>query len=272
MTQPLTASIGFVGAGRMAQALARGFVSAELVTAEAIVASDPTAEAREAFVAMVPGCRVVETNDEAADADVVFLAVKPQQIDAVLAELADAISTRQLVVSIAAGVRLARLAGALGDEKRFARVMPNTPCLVGESASAFCLGGGATAADGKLVQDLLSAVGMAVELPEEQLDAVTGLSGSGPAFVCVLVEALTAGGIHMGLEEATAARLAVATVRGTGTLLQETGEAPEVVRARVSSPGGTTLAGLAVLEEQQMRSAVTAAVEAATRRSIELGE
>ncbi len=256
----------------MAQALASGFVSAGLVDGSSIRASDPFDSAREAFSELVPGALVTTDNGEVVTSDVVFLAVKPQMMDEVLADLAEQISPMQLVVSIAAGVRLARFTSILGDDTRIVRVMPNTPCLVGQSASAFCLGGAASATDGDLVSRLLSAVGVAYELPEEQLDAVTGLSGSGPAFVCVMIEAMTAGGIKMGLSEEVASALAVATVRGTGALVQDTGDSPETVRQRVSSPNGTTVAGLAALEEHNMRDAVIAAVETATRRSVELGE
>lgn len=272
MTDRLNTTIGFIGAGRMAQALARGFVEAGLVEGSSIRASDPFEAARDAFAEMVPGAQVAEANDAAVTSDVVFLAVKPQQMDVVLEELAPQMTAAQVVVSIAAGVRLSRLAAALGEDRRLVRVMPNTPCLVGQSASAYCLGGAASAEDGALVSQLLGAVGVAFELPEEQLDAVTGLSGSGPAFVCVMIEALTAGGLRMGLSEEVATALAVATVRGTGALIQESGDSPETVRQRVSSPGGTTLAGLAALESHEMRQAVMAAVEAATKRSVELGE
>lgn len=256
----------------MAQALASGFVTSGLVEADSILASDPHEAARTAFAELVPGSRVTDDNTEVAQTDVVFLAVKPQQMNQVLEPLANLIGDEQLVVSIAAGVSISRLAAILGDDTRLIRVMPNTPCLVGHSASAYCLGDSATAADGKLVFQLLSAVGVAHELPEEQLDAVTGLSGSGPAFVCVMIEALIEGGLRMGLSEEVASALAIATVRGTGVLLHESGDSPVTVREGVSSPGGTTLAGLAELESREMRTAVISAVEAATRRSMELGE
>ena len=272
MTQSLQATIGFIGAGRMAQALARGFVEAGLVAAASIRASDPFEGAREAFAELVPGSQTSDNNAGVVKSDVIFLAVKPQQMESVLGEISEQIDASQLVVSIAAGVRLSKLAAGLGEACRLVRVMPNTPCLVGQSASAYCLGGEATPEDGQLVSQLLSAVGVAFELPEEQLDAVTGLSGSGPAFVCVMIEALTEGGVKMGLSEEVASALAVATIRGTGALIQESGDSPVTVRERVSSPGGTTLAGLAALEEHKMRSAVIAAVDAATRRSVELGE
>lgn len=272
MAGPLETTIGFIGSGRMAQALARGFVEAGLVPVSSIRASDPFEGARDAFAELVPGSDVSDSNAGVVKSDVLFLSVKPQQMDVVLSEIADQVGPSQLVVSIAAGVRLSRLAAGLGEASRLVRVMPNTPCLVGQSASAYCLGGEATCDDGELVSQLLSAVGVAFELPEEQLDAVTGLSGSGPAFVCVMIEALTEGGKRMGLSEEVASALAVATVRGTGALVQESGDSPVTVRERVSSPGGTTLAGLAALEEHEMRSAVIAAVDAATKRSVELGE
>lgn len=272
----LNAHVGMLGAGQMARALAAGFVRAGLLKAEQIVASDPVAAAREAFAAQVPGARIVGSNAEVAGAaDVLFLAVKPQQMQVVLAELQSHLVARHLVVSIAAGVRIAQIEKGLassgrGESVRVVRVMPNTPCLVGESASAYCGGAATTAADLKLVDELLSSVGKAFPVEEKQLDAVTGLSGSGPAFVYVLIEALSDGGVRMGLPRELAAALAAQTVFGSAKMVLSTGEHPAVLKDRVASPGGTTIAGLQALETAGFRSALIAAVEAATRRSIEL--
>ena len=268
----LTHTIGFIGAGQMARALARGFVSAGLVPGERIVAFDPVADALSAFAAEVTGAVRSKSNAEVAErSQVVFLAVKPQNMPAVMSELAGKISTEKLVVSIAAGVTLAQLSGGLKTQ-RIVRVMPNTPALVGQGASAYALGPGGTAADGQLVGELLGAVGKAFPVDEKLLDAVTGLSGSGPAFVYVMIEALSDGGVRMGLPRDIAAALAAQTVLGSAQMVLTTGEHPAALKDKVASPGGTTIAGLAALESHGLRAALIAAVEAATRRSQELGK
>jgi pyrroline-5-carboxylate reductase len=262
--------IGFIGAGRMATALAQGLLSAQLAKRETLLASDPSPVAVERF-AEATGCRALNNNPELALAcDVIFLAVKPQQISAVVHELRESLTSRHLVVSIAAGVTLDRLSSGLGKEPRLVRVMPNTPCLVGEGASAYCLGTSATPADGELVTQLLESVGRAFELPESLLDAVTGLSGSGPAFVYQVIEALSDGGVRMGLPREVATALAAQTVRGAAEMVLVTGEHPAVLKDQVTSPGGTTIAGLQALEAGGLRAALISAVEAATRRSTEL--
>ncbi|HEY4232361.1 MAG TPA: pyrroline-5-carboxylate reductase [Lacipirellulaceae bacterium] len=269
----LATQIGFIGAGRMATALARGFVNAKLVEPRALVVSDPSSAARHQFGVDVLGAKIVEANDDVVShSDVVILAVKPQQITDVLVGIHETVRRDALVVSIAAGVTLARLAAGLPPRQRVIRVMPNTPCLIGRGASAFSLGPNATAEDGRLVAQLLSAVGVAHEVPEEQLDAVTGLSGSGPAFAYTMIELLSEGGVAMGLPAALAADLATHTVAGAAEMILTTGETPAVLRDRVTSPGGTTLAGLKALEDGGFRAAVIGAVTAATRRSAELGK
>jgi pyrroline-5-carboxylate reductase len=268
----LASSIGFIGAGRMATALARGFVDAGLVQPDQLVASDPSAEARAAFEREVPGAKVVVENElVVATANVVWLAVKPQKMTEALAEIRDAVRPATLVVSIAAGVTIERIAAGLPAGQRIVRVMPNTPCLIGRGASAYSLGNHATKLDAELVGKLLSAVGAAFEVPEAQLDAVTGLSGSGPAFVYTMIEAMTAGGVAVGLPAELAAELAARTAAGAAEMVLATGETPAVLRDSVTSPGGTTLAGLSVLGDQGFSNAVVAAVTAATRRSEELG-
>jgi pyrroline-5-carboxylate reductase len=262
--------IGFIGAGQMATALGEGFVRAGLVNPSDFVASDPSSEACARF-AQATGGRVLTSNLEVARvADVLFLAVKPQQMVRVAAELRGKIGPDMLVISIAAGIRLATLEQGFGENLRLVRVMPNTPCLVRQGASAYCLGGKATAADGDLVQQLLSAVGLAVAVEEKLLDAVTGLSGSGPAFVYVIIEALSDGGVRMGLPRAVATALAAQTVLGAAQMVRTTGEHPGVLKDRVASAGGTTIAGLQALEQAGLRGGLMAAVEAATRRSIEM--
>jgi pyrroline-5-carboxylate reductase len=268
----LTQTIGFIGAGQMARALAQGFASAKLAQPEQIVAYDPVAQAGQALLSALPGIKLVQSNVEvASQADVIFLAVKPQSTSAVFAELAGKISREKLVISIVAGVPLARLCDGLKTD-RVVRVMPNTPALVRQGASAFALGPGATTNDGQLVGQLLSAVGRAFQVDEKLLDAVTGLSGSGPAFVYVIIEALSDGGVRMGLPRDIAAALAAQTVRGAAEMVLSTGEHPAALKDKVASPGGTTIAGLAALEDRGLRGALIAAVEAATRRSQELGK
>jgi pyrroline-5-carboxylate reductase len=262
---------GFIGAGRMATALARGFVASGLAVADEIVASDVSSVATEEF-RRVTGSRVAESNPKvAAESDVVFLAVKPQQMAQVLGDLHGTLTSRHLVASIAAGVPLVALTAGLGAGPRLVRIMPNTPCLVGRGASAYCLGPGATKVDGELVGRLLAAVGQAHEVDERLMDAVTGLSGSGPAFVYVIIEALSDGGVQMGLPRDVASALAAETVRGAAELVLSTGQHPSVLKDAVASPGGTTIAGLAALEAGGVRAALMSAVVAATRRAAELG-
>lgn len=262
--------LGFIGAGRMATALASGFVSAGLVEKAQIVASDPVAGARDAFAEATGGRIAADNRQVTSEADVLFLAVKPQQMCQVLSELHGNVGAGHLVVSIAAGTRLETLSKGLGEGPRIVRVMPNTPCLVGESASAYCLGPGACEADGRLVGELLGAVGTAYELDEKLMDAVTGLSGSGPAFVYIIIEALSDGGVQMGLPRDVALTLAAQTVKGAAQMVLATGEHPAVLKDRVASPGGTTIAGIEALESHGLRAALISAVEAATRRSEEL--
>ncbi len=265
-------AIGFIGAGQMARALAAGFVRPGLVKADQIIASDPVPAAGQALLAAVPGANIAASNAEVArQAQILFLAVKPQTMSAVLAELKPVITPEQLVVSIAAGLRISTLAAGLSSGVRLIRVMPNTPCLVGQSASAYALSPQATKEDGQRVAELLCSVGKCFQVEEKLLDAVTGLSGSGPAFVYVLIEALADGGVRVGLPRDVSLALAAQTVRGAAEMVLTTGEHPGVLKDKVASPGGTTIAGLAALERGGLRSAVISAVEAATARSIELG-
>jgi pyrroline-5-carboxylate reductase len=270
MTEPTTRQIGFLGAGRMATALAKGWLRAGLIHPEGCRASDPLPSARQAFTAQT-GCPAVADNCEVvAASDVLVLAVKPQSMSALLQEIRTHVKDR-LIVSIAAGISLRQLAAALGPECRLIRVMPNMPCLVGASASGYSPSANATAEDIALVDHLLNAVGVAFQLPEPLLDAVTGLSGSGPAFVYLMIEALSDGGVRMGLPRDVATALAAQTVLGAAKMVLETQAHPGVLKDMVASPGGTTIAGLHALERGGVRGALMDAVEAATRRAIELG-
>jgi len=267
----LEQTIGFLGAGKMAEALARGLLDRKLAPPGRILLSDVD-PARRAHVAGELGVRVVEANSEMIEgADIVVVALKPGVVRQVLPGLAAAITPGKLVVSIAAGITLAELEAALAGGTRVVRVMPNTPCLVGEGASAFALGSSASEADGELVAQILGSVGLCLRLPEAMLDAVTGLSGSGPAFVAVVVDALADGGVLCGLKRDDALRLAAQTVLGAARFLLATGKHPGELKDMVASPGGTTIAGLRALEAGGLRAALIAAVGAAAKRSEELG-
>ncbi|MDD5138977.1 MAG: pyrroline-5-carboxylate reductase [Verrucomicrobiales bacterium] len=270
MAVPL--KIGFLGAGKMATALARGFVRAELVTPKEIIASDPFETARKNFAGEV-GAKTSPTNIAVAQfATVLILATKPDQVAAALAEISRAFTKNHLLISIAAGVTLAKLEAALPAGARVIRVMPNTPALVGEGASAFALGKNANAADGELAKKLLSAVGIAFHVKESLLDAVTGLSGSGPAYVYQFIEALSDGGVAAGLPRDIATKLAAQTVLGGAKMVLETGQHPGTLKDQVTSPGGTTIEGLHALEKGKLRATVISAVRAATEKSKKLGQ
>jgi len=265
-------AIGFLGAGQMATALALGWVRAGLLDVRRSRAADPVPEARAKFQAAT-GIAAGESNLAVIETcDVLVLAVKPQVMDAVLAEVKPAVRTVQLVVSIAAGITLQSLAAGLGASTRLVRVMPNTPCLVGASATGFSPASTATTDDIAAVDRLFRAVGVAYSVPEKLLDAVTGLSGSGPAFVYLFIEALADGGVKCGLPRAVAQSLAAQTVLGAARMVLETGQHPGSLKDAVASPGGTTIAGLHALEQAAFRAAAMDAVEAATKRAAELGK
>jgi len=256
----------------MATALARGFIRAKLAASSQIIASDPVDAARAAFREET-GARIATSNAEVAKATkVIFLAVKPDQVGSVLAELREHFTSAHLLISIAAGVPIARLETGLPSGARIIRVMPNTPALVGESATAFALGKAAKAADAELAQKLFLAVGVAMQVKEALLDAVTGLSGSGPAYVYQFIEALSDGGVAAGLPRDVATRLAAQTVLGSARMVLETGQHPGALKDMVTSPGGTTIEGLHELEKGKLRGTVMSAVRAATEKSKKLGQ
>ncbi len=268
--------IGFIGTGQMATALALGLVKSQMVRPENLFGYDinPSAAAR---FAELTGASIPPTASGLMTAsDVVFLAVKPQQMPEVLHDLAaaharDAGKSNPLWISIAAGIPIKTVLKDLGTLARVVRVMPNTPCLVGEGASGFCVSEGASEEDVKLATSLLETVGIAVRFPERQLDAVTGLSGGGPAFVYMMIEAMADGGVKMGLPRDVSLKLAAQTVLGSAKMVMQTGEHPGILKDHVCSPRGTTISAVHSLESSGFRAALIDAVEVATLRSREMG-
>jgi pyrroline-5-carboxylate reductase len=267
-----TACIGFLGGGNMTGALISGLLGSKIVGTAQVRASD----SRPDRLAELAGEHGIQTHTSNAElvrwASVVVLSVKPQVVPAVLSECGGLMGHGHLVVSIAAGVPIAALESKLGPGARVVRAMPNTPALARAGATAISGGSAATAADLDIARALFDAVGKTVVLDEGHLDAVTGLSGSGPAYVMLFIEALADGGVKAGLPRDVALLLAAQTVYGSAKLLLDTGEHPARLKDMVTSPGGTTIAGLAALESGAVRSSVMEAVEKATRRATELGK
>jgi len=263
--------IGFIGCGKMASALVRGVLRAGVVSAERVVVSDCYVVAAQQLASDM-GVKALATNAEVVSAsETVLLCVKPQEALGVLKDAASALSGK-LVVSIAAGVSLRALEEATGVGVRVVRVMPNTPALVQRAASAYALGTFALPEDAVVVESLFGSVGYVGRVPESLLDAVTGLSGSGPAYGFLLIEALADGGVLMGLPRDLALKLAAQTLAGAAEMVLQTGQHPGVLRDAVASPGGTTIAGIAALEASGVRAGLIHAVQAATERSRELQE
>lgn len=263
-------SIAVIGLGNMGTALIRGMLRAGIVAPERILGADVD-QTRVARAQEEWGIRAAGDNRGAALADTILLAVKPQGMRAVLEELAGSVGGSHLVVSVAAGVPTHVLEAALG-EVPVVRVMPNTPALVGAGMSALCAGRYAGPQHLSAAEELFACVGETVVVEEKLMDAVTGLSGSGPAYVFVLIDALADGGVKMGLPKAVALKLATQTVFGAAKMVADTQEHPAVLRDRVTSPGGTTIAGLHELEAKGFRDALMCAVQAAAVRSAQLGE
>lgn len=260
--------VGVIGCGKMGSALVSGAIRSGALRASDVIGYDPYPAAAEAF-ATATGAITTATIDALGDCDAFLLCTKPQQAAAALKSLHA--SHQTLIVSVAAGLTADWLHQHGPQDSRIIRCMPNTPALIGQGAAAFCRGPAATDDDAAFALSLLSSVGLAIELPESLLDAVTGLSGSGPAFVYVAIEALADGGVRCGIPRIDALKLAAQTVLGAAQMVLETGQHPGVLKDMVTSPGGTTIAGLAELEKNGFRSALIDAVSAATRRSAELG-
>jgi len=263
--------IGFVGAGNMAEAMIKGLLHSGASRPENILASDVRKD-RLNFISELFEVSVCEQNPDTVDqADLVVLAVKPQIMQTVLIELGDHLDTSKLVISIAAGVPLATIESHLNKDLRLIRAMPNIAALVLESATAICPGKHASQDDLKLAKAIFDSIGKTVIIEEGLMDAVTGLSGSGPAYLFLIIDAMADAGVKVGLSRDNALTLSAQTVLGAAKLLIETGEHPGRLKDMVTSPGGTAIAGLHTLEEGGLRTTLINAVEVASRRSRELG-
>jgi len=265
-------TVGFVGAGNMGEALIKGLVVANVVPAKSIYSADVRGERLTELAKQFGIQAAADNSDLVSRCDVVILAVKPQIMEPVLREIAPAVTRQKLLISIAAGVSTAKIRAMLNRDARLIRVMPNTPALVLEGVTAIAKGQHLEPGDLDTARQIFEAVGRVVILDEDLMDAVTGLSGSGPAYVAVVIESLADGGVRMGLDRITAMTLATQTVLGAAKLLLETGLHPGALKDMVSSPGGTSIAGIAALEEGGIRTTFIKAVERATERSRELGQ
>jgi pyrroline-5-carboxylate reductase len=264
--------IGFVGGGNMGEALIKGLIEASLVSPSQMHVFD-VSSARMEHLGASYNVNLKNSIGELAGASaVIVLAVKPQVMSSVLAELVPHLSHKPLVISIAAGVSMLKLAEGLPQGIAVIRVMPNTPALVLEGASAMARGPHVTGEQMELALSLFRAVGTAIEVEEKWMDTVTGLSGSGPAYVLLLLESLIDAGVLMGLPRQIARELVLQTVSGSVKMVRETGKHPAELKDLITSPGGTTIQGLKILEERGVRGAIMRAVEAATLRSQELGK
>ncbi len=268
----LKEKIGFIGGGKMGEALIKGVLRAKLSSANKIIVSDVDKK-RCQILEEETGIKTTQENKKAVSAsDVIILAIKPNVMGDILEELKSDITPEHLVVSIAAGIPLSFIESFLNKGCRAVRVMPNTPCLVGETAAGYALGKNATRNDGELVGQILNAVGQSFLLEEKHLDAVTGLSGSGPAFIYMVIEALADGGVKMGLPRDISTKLAAQTAFGAAKMVLESGIHIGELKDFVTSPGGTTIEGIHALEKGGIRDALINAVETATKKSKRLGK
>jgi pyrroline-5-carboxylate reductase len=268
----LTEKIGVIGAGKIGSAIARGVLRSGLVKKENLMASDVSDELRQAIVKELDIKATPDNGELCNFADIVILAVKPQMVDPVAREIAKKLGKAKLLVSVAAGVPMVRIQTQLEPGARVVRVMPNIPCVVGAGAAGFAGGSHATAADLEKVGAILNSFGVGLAVEEKYLDAVTGLSGSGPAYVFMFMEALADGGVQVGLSREVALKLAMQTVYGAARMALESNKHLGELRDEVTSPGGTTIAGIYAMEQKGFRGTVMGAVVSATRRSQELGK
>jgi pyrroline-5-carboxylate reductase len=264
--------IAFIGGGNMSEALIAGLLREKLMTPERVSVSDPHASRREVLSARFGVTTGADNGTVAQRADIIVLCVEPQILDEVLHELRPVMQAQPLVISVAAGYPLSRIQTYVKTATRLVRAMPNTPSTIGEGVTALSFVPGLTAEDHHIARSLFESVGKVVVVEERLMDAVTGLSGSGPAYVFAMIEALADGGVLMGLPRITSQLLAAQTMAGAARMVLEQAEHPAVLKDRVASPGGTTIAGLRRLEEGRLRATLMSAVEAATRRSQELGK
>lgn len=266
----MTMKIGFIGSGAMATAMSNGLNGADLF--QQFWFSDPSDRALYAMSEAIPGCKTTQNNEELVkNCDVVVLCVKPNAFEKCMTDaVKNAITSKHLIISIMAGLPLEHLEKVIGSNVSIVRTMPNTPLLVRKGSTAFTCNKKVTKKQGQLVRDIFSNLGFCVEVEEYLLDAVTGVSGSGPAYVCLFIEAMADGGVYAGLPRPVAQQLAINTVLGTATLLQKKNLHPGVAKDMVTSPGGTTIYAVRALEEKQLRAAVIAAVTAAAERSKQL--
>jgi len=265
--------LGVIGCGKMGTALVQGAIRAGAVQPSHVIGCALSQNSRDAFTDATGATATADLAEVASISDVLLLCTKPNDITKVIAQAGTAApGAEKLLISVAAGLTLETLEKAAPAGFRVIRCMPNTPSLVGKGAAGFCLGSRATAADAEIANSLLGAVGLAVQVPEKLMDAVTGLSGSGPAYIYLVIEALADGGVRNGLPRADALRLAAQTVLGAAAMVLETGAHPGVLKDNVTSPGGTTIAGIAELERLGLRTSMIEAVTAATRRATELGK
>ena len=268
----LTEKIGVIGAGKIGSAIVRGMIKAGLVTKNHVMASDVSDTLREA-IAKELDIKVTPDNGKLCDfADVVILAVKPQIVDPVAKEIAKTLGKSKLLISVAAGVPISRIEAALEKGARVVRVMPNIPCVVGAGAAGYAGGTNAGAHDLEICGSIVNSFGVGLAVEEKYLDAVTGLSGSGPAYVFLFMEALADGGVQVGLTRDVALKLAMQTVYGAARMALESTKHLGELKDEVTSPGGTTIAGLYALEQKGFKGAVMEAIVNATRRSQELGK
>lgn len=264
--------IGFIGAGNMATALIKGILKANLVTSDFVSASDVDIEKLDSLKNEY-GINIIFKDNEklVAESDIVILAVKPQIFDKILKEISSKLDKSKLVISIAAGISTEYIENVVEKELKIIRAMPNTPALILEGATAIAPGSHADEDDVRIGYKIFDAVGKVVVVDESQMDAVTGLSGSGPAYIFMIIEALSDAGVKMGLSRSVAMKLAAQTVMGAAKLQIETDMHPGRLKDMVTSPGGTAIAGIHTLEQGGLRTTIINAVESATMRSIELG-
>ena len=260
----------FIGAGNMAEAMIRGILKTGLYRSDSILVSDIDAGRLEYFQRELGITGLSDNKQAASTAQVIVLAVKPQQAVTVLHELTGKLPDNILLISIVTGFTTEKIMASLGQTARIIRVVPNTPALVGSGASAYCCGNGTTDEDAHLAESILKSIGIAIQLEEPLMNAVTALSGSGPAYVFYLVEALLKAGREVGLTEEDARKLVVATVTGSAHILLETGLQPDELRRRVTSSGGTTEAAMEILNKKKVQQTIIAAVKAAHKRAKEL--